>query len=31
MIEILITLGLILIVTGVALYTFASWLENNDE
>jgi len=31
MVEILITLGLILIVTGVALYTFASWLENNDE
>ena len=31
MVEILITLGLILIVNGVDVYTFASWLENNDE
>jgi len=31
MIEILLTAGVLLIMFGIGLYTFARWMENNDE
>jgi len=31
MFEILLTIGVVLIMAGVGLYTFADYMENNDE
>ena len=31
MFEIIIVVGIVLIMAGVALYTFADYMENNDE